>query len=110
MDKFAFITEHGKFSQLRLSFGTKNSSARFAELIDKVLGHFDKDKVVYFLGDVIIAANNIQEMRQLLEEVLQTLIYKNLNIESAKMQLCKKEIVFLGFKLHENSTHQQKKK
>lgn len=99
--KLAFITEDGKYNPLRLAFGTKNSSAYFAELIEKVLGHFDKTKVQFFMDDVVIGTNSIHEMLQLLEQVLQTLINHNLTIEPSKMQICKTDIEFLGFQLNQ---------
>lgn len=71
--------------------------------------HFDKSKVVYFMGDVIFATNAIQGMLQLLKEVLQTLIDHNLTIEPSKMQICKKEIDFLGFHLNQEGYSPAKK-
>lgn len=50
--KLSFITEQGKFRPLRLSFGTRNSSAHFVEFIGKVLGHSDRHRVAYFIDDV----------------------------------------------------------
>lgn len=35
-EKLAFITEHGKFSFLRLTYGTRLSTAIFSELMDKI--------------------------------------------------------------------------
>lgn len=100
--KLAFVTEYGVFSPCRLNFGLKISSTRFAELMDKVLGHFPKDKVNYYLDDVIIAAENPQEMLKLLQEVLQTFINNNITVEPSKAQICKEEIEFLGFKVNKN--------
>lgn len=49
--------EEQKFNPVRLAFGIKNSSIYFAELIDKVSGHFDKTKVQHFMDDVATASN-----------------------------------------------------
>lgn len=101
-EKLAFITEHGKYQPVRLNFGLKVSPTTFAELIDNVLGHFNKEEVSYFIDDLIIASNSTERMITLLEEVLQTLIQNNLTVEPSKMQVCKTEIEFLGYKVNEN--------
>lgn len=56
--KLAFVTEFGKYGPCCLNFGLKISPIRFAELMDKVLGHFPKDKVGYFIDDVILSTNS----------------------------------------------------
>ena len=101
-DKLSFITEFGRFRPLRLPFGTKLSSLVWAELMDKLLGHFDKNKLAYFVDDVLLAANSVDEMLQMLDEVLDIFKKHNLTIDPKKMEICKKEIEFLGFAINEN--------
>lgn len=96
--KLAFVTEFGKFALVAL----KISPTRFAEFMDKVLGHFLKYKVGYFIDDVILARNSPQAMVQLLQEVLQTLIDHNLTVERSDVQICRQEIEFLVFKVNKN--------
>lgn len=100
--KLAFVTEFRKFGPCRLNFGLKISPTRFAELMDKVLGHFPKDKVGYFIDDVILATDSPQEMVKLLQEELQTVIDHKLTVEPSKVQICKQEIEFLGIKVNKN--------
>lgn len=100
--KLAFVTECGKYAPCRLNFGLKLSSTKFAELMDRVLGHFPKDKVGYFIDDVVLAEDTPEGMAQLLKEVLETLIDHNLTVEPSKVQICKPEIEFLGFKVNKN--------
>ena len=101
-DKLAFITEFGRFRPLKLPFGTKLSSLVWAELMDKVLGNYDKTKVAYFIDDVVIGSDSIEEMLQILDEILKTFKHHNLTIDPKKIQICKKEIEFLGFAINEN--------
>lgn len=108
-EKLAFITEFGKFQPLRMNFGLKVSPTTFAELMDLVLGDFNKEEVTYFIDDVLIAANSVERMLILIEEVLKKLIDTNLTIEPRKMQICKHEIEFLGFRVHENGYSPSKK-
>lgn len=80
-----FIIKFGKYSSCRLNFGFKIRPAQFAELMDKVLGHFPKYKIGYFIDDVTLAANTTQEILQLLQEVLEMLIAYSLTIESSNL-------------------------
>lgn len=107
--KLAFITENGRYSFLRLPFGTKLSTGVFANLINDTLGHFDKSEVSYFVDDVILAANSLEEMINLIDRVLKTLIENNLTIDPAKMQICLEEIEFLGFSVNEKGYSPSKK-
>lgn len=75
-------------------------STVFAELIEKVLGEFNKDKVGYFIDDVILETHSTKRVASQLQEMLQTLIQHNLTIEPNKMQVCKNEIDCLGFKIN----------
>lgn len=82
--KLSFIIEHVKFWPLRFSLETHNSSVHFPELIDKILWHFDRKNVAYFIDAVLIKADSIPELLDILEKVLQTLIENNLTIEPCK--------------------------
>lgn len=108
-EKLAFITEYGKFQPVRMNFGLKISPTTFAELMDLVLGDFNKEEVTYYIDDVLIASNSVERMLTLITEVLQKLIDTNLTIEPKKMQICKQEIEFLGFRVHEDGYSPSKK-
>lgn len=109
IEKLAIITEHGKYSYLRLPFGTRLSTAYFAELMDILLGHFDKSQVAYFIDDILLAANSLSEMIELLDRVLNIFIDNNITIEPTKMQLCMEEIEFLGFTLNKEGVSPSKR-
>lgn len=99
-EKLAFVTEDGKYTSTRLNFGLKVSPTVFSELMDKVLGHFNKNEVGWYIDDLIVSANSIERMIQLLTEILQTLIDHNLTVEPSKMQICQEQIEFLGYKIN----------
>lgn len=69
--------------------------------MNTAVGHFSEDKIGYFIDDVILAAIRPQEMLELLQEILETLIENNLTVETSKLPICKEEIDFLGFKVSE---------
>lgn len=99
-EKLAFITECGKFSFLRLPFGTRLSTAVFSELMDTIFAEFDKSQIAHFIDDIILATDSLEEMLDLLDKVLKVFIQHNLTVEPSKIQLCMQEIEFLGFTLH----------
>lgn len=53
------------------------------------------------MDDVVISTNTVQQMLQILEQLLKTLIDHNLTTEPFKMRISKKEIEFLGFQINQ---------
>ena len=101
-DKLSFITEFGVYRPNRVMFGTKLSTQIFAQLIDLIFKDVDKSKIRFFIDDIIIASESIEEMLQLLQQVLSILTENNLTLDPRKMQILKTEIDFLGFKINQH--------
>ena len=78
-------------------------------LINRVLGKFDRNNVKYFTDDVLISTNSVEYRQQLLTQVLVEFIKHNLTLEPSKMQICKREIDFLGFKINKEGISPAKK-
>ena len=97
------LLNFGHFHPLHFPFGTKLNSLVWVELMDKLLAHFDKSKLAYFIDRVVLAANSVEEKIQMLDEILDIFKQDNLIIDPKKMQIYKREIEFLGFIIHENS-------
>ena len=93
-DKLSFNTELGRFRPLKLSFGTKLSSLVWVELIDKILGKYDKTKLAYFTDDVVIGSDSIEEMLQILDENLNTSKQHILIIDPKKCKFAKRRSNF----------------
>lgn len=100
--KLAFCTEFGNFCPTRLPFGARNSVAYFSTLINKCLEKLKGKNVQYFLDDIIIAAEDLTEMKLWLQKVFDKLKLFNLTLDPAKLQIAKPQITYLGFKLHKN--------
>lgn len=96
-EKLAFCTELGNFQPTRLPFGARNSSSYFHTLISKCLGDMQGPNLQYFLDDIIVAANSIDELLKILQSVFDKLKQFNLTLDPSKMQFCKQEITYLGF-------------
>ena len=56
--------------------------------------------VQYFLDDIIVAADNIEEMLLWLQKVFNKLAEFNLTLDPAKAQLCKENIKYLRFNIN----------
>ncbi|GBN21322.1 Transposon Tf2-9 polyprotein, partial [Araneus ventricosus] len=100
--KLAFCTEMGNFQPTRLPFGSKNSTSYFHTLISKCLNGITGKNVQFFLDDIIIATDSLCELKVTLQTVFDRLTKFNLTLDPAKLQLCKPEIIYLGFDLNAN--------
>lgn len=101
-EKLAFCCELGNFQPRRLPFGAKNSTAYFHTLISKCLNDIKGSNIQFFLDDIIVAAETIEEMIELLQKIFERLEKFNLTLDPAKMQICKNKITYLGFQLDKN--------
>lgn len=101
MRKFcSFITEFGNFQIKRLAFGLKNSGAYFTQLMNTVMQGLSKQNIFFYLDDIILAADTKNELQKNMQVLFDRLKYYNLTLDPAKLQLFKKEITFLGFKIN----------
>lgn len=99
--KLSFCCEIGNFQPLRLPFGSRNSTSYFHSVISKCLQNLKGPNLQYFLDDIIVAADSIDEMSNLLQQVFDRLKLFNLTLDPAKLQLCKTKITYLGFNLEQ---------
>lgn len=100
--KLAFCSELGNFQPCRMPFGGRNSTSYFHTLIHKCLGDLKGKNLQFFLDDIILAADSLEELLPILQAVFDRLSKFNLTLDPAKLQLCKKEITYLGFTLNAN--------
>lgn len=101
-DKLAFCCELGTYRPTRLFFGSKNSGSYFHTLISKCFNDLKGPYLQYFIDDIIIAANSIKEMKEMLQKVFERLKKFNLTLDPKKLQLCKEKITYLGFDINKD--------
>ncbi|GBN62184.1 Transposon Tf2-9 polyprotein, partial [Araneus ventricosus] len=101
-EKLAFCCELGNFQPCRLPFGAKNSTSYFHTLMSKCLKDIQGSNIQFFLDDIILASDTIQEMKCLLQQVFERLEKFNLTLDPAKMQICENKITYLGFELNKS--------
>lgn len=100
--KLAFCCDEGNFQPKRLFFGSKNSTSYFHTLISKCINDLKGPNVQYFLDDIIVAANSIAELIEILQTVFDRLSKFNLTLDPQKLQLCQSNITYLGFHVNKD--------
>lgn len=102
MEKLAFCSEIGNFCPTRLPFGLRNSTSYFHSVLYKCLKDIVGSNIQFFLDDIIVAADTIDQMMQLLQKIFDNLISYNLTLDPKKLQICQTEITYLGFTVNQN--------
>lgn len=98
-EKCALVSPFGNLQPTRLSFGLKNSSAYFIQLMQLVLRDIMSKEISFYVDDVIIAANSLDKLHQNMEKVFKCFLDFNLTIDPKKVKIAKQEIEILGFKI-----------
>lgn len=92
----------GLFCFKRMPFGLVNSAASQCRLMNIVLGYDLEPKVFHYLDDIIITAENFDEMVELMKVVADRLTKNGLSINIQKSQVAAKRISYLGYVIDEN--------
>lgn len=87
-------TLKGLFQYCRLPFGIKTAAGIFQRVIEQVLAKFSYVKV--YIDDVLIVADDEEQLRQRTVEVIQTLQDVGFKANWGKCEFGKRELPFLG--------------
>ena len=79
-----------------MSFGLTNAPAVFMDLMNRVFCSFLDKFIVVFIDDVLVYSKSIEEHREHLRMVLQTLREHQLYANFSKYEFWLEEVVFLG--------------
>lgn len=96
--KTAFITADDTGEFTRMVFGLMNAPF-FSKLMERVLGPYRKDDIVFFLDDIMIAAKDWKTLKERFIKVMQALVNAGLTINIHKCYFLQSEISFLGFEI-----------
>ena len=102
-EKLAFSVNGKQYAFQRLSFGLCNAPSKFSELMSKVMQPFQRNEAIHFMDDIILLSKTPQEHVQLLERMFKALRAAGLRITPSKTELFKKEVLYLGYIISENS-------
>ena len=99
-EKTAFRTSGGQLYEFnQLPFGLCNAPATFSRLMDRTLAGLAWNICLYYLDDIIVFSRTWQEHLHRLEVVFKRLREANLKLGSAKCNLAKEEVNFLGYRV-----------
>jgi hypothetical protein len=101
--RLAITTESGQFTWTKMPMGSKNCPAVFQRLMDKAFRRIPKSRLVVYMDDLLIHAENDHQNLQILREVFDTLRKSNLKLRASKTKLLVKEIEFCGFILKDGN-------
>lgn len=87
----------GLFHFQRMPFGLTNSPATMSRLMYRVLGHDLEPAIFVYIDDIIILAESVQHMLELLNEVGKRLSAANLAVNLGKCRFFVKEAKYLGY-------------
>uniref|UniRef100_A0A1X7VRC9 Reverse transcriptase domain-containing protein n=1 Tax=Amphimedon queenslandica TaxID=400682 RepID=A0A1X7VRC9_AMPQE len=95
-EKTAFVTCNGLYQFNVLPFGLCNGPATVQRLMDSVLNGVHWSTGLFYLDDVIVLGNSLEEHLINLAGVLNRLQKANLRMKPTKCDLFQKRILFLG--------------
>ena len=94
--KTAFLTHRGLYVYNAMPFGLCNAPSTFQRLIKKVLGKLVGSGVLIYLDDVLLYADDPEDLIELLRRVLKRLIDAGLKCKAQKCHLFAEKIHYLG--------------
>lgn len=97
ISKTGFITPEGHYEFLRMPFGLANSPSVYQRLMDKILGPLRFGKVLPYMDDLLIAADNDAEALEILHTVLGIIRDSKLTLNLEKCKFLQREIEYLGY-------------
>lgn len=100
-EKLAFTSMFGQYEFNRMPYGYKNSPAYFLSLMNECLKDVGPG-IHWYMDDIIITANSLEEMLERLEKVFKTFTSHNLTLSPTKCKFFKTHIDFLGYNISEN--------
>ena len=94
--KIAFRTRYGHYEFLVMPFGLTNAPDAFMALMNWVFQPYLDRFVIVFIDDILVYSRSIEEHKEHLRTVLQTLRKKQLYAKLSKCEFWLDQVVFLG--------------
>ena len=95
--KTTVATEFGLFQYTTAPYGIQGILHAFNRALRLVLAGVPPETVIQYFDDVIVLSKTLDEMHTNLDAVLAALKRAGLTVSLKKLQLCQKEVSFLGF-------------
>jgi hypothetical protein len=100
--KAAFKTNRGLFEPTVMFFGMCNSPATFQAMMDSIFSDMiEERRVIVYMNDILIFAENQEELQERTKQVLQRLREHDLFLKPKKCEFNKTTMEYLGFIIQE---------
>lgn len=97
--KTAFNTRYGHYEFLVMPFGLTNAPATFQTLMNDVFKDFLEKFVIVYLDDILIYSKTLEEHKEHVELVLETLRRAKLTAKLSKCEFFTQDTVWVGHRL-----------
>lgn len=94
--KTAFVTRYGLFEFITMPFGLSGSPATFQRCLELALAGLQWKICLIYLDDILVFANQFEEMMDRLGQVLERIREAQLKLKPSKCQFLQKEVAYLG--------------
>lgn len=98
-DYTAFVTPGGHFQYKRMPFGLANAPAVFMRLMNLVIQKIKDKRVIVYMDDLLLAAETVPEVIDLLRKVLTVLLEANLTLSLKKCRFFYDTVNYLGHEI-----------
>jgi Reverse transcriptase (RNA-dependent DNA polymerase) len=100
--KAAFKTNRGLFEPMVMFFGMCNSPATFQAMMDSIFSNMiEERRVIVYMDDILIFAENQEELKKQTKQVLQRLWEHDLFLKPKKCKFNKMTMEYLGLIIQE---------
>lgn len=94
----SFVTPLGQFEYLRMPFGLTNAPRVFQRFVDSIFRDLiDKNQIITYLDDILIATEAIDEHLSIVEEVFRLAKKNGLCFRLDKCSFLYREVTYLGY-------------
>ncbi|CAA0813692.1 Uncharacterized mitochondrial protein AtMg00860, partial [Striga hermonthica] len=96
ISKTAFRTRYGHYEFVVMPFGLSNAPAVFMDLMNRVFHPFLDQFVIVFIDDILVYSRDIDQHKEHLRIVLETLRREKLYAKFSKCEFWLNRVAFLG--------------
>ena len=105
VEKTAFTTRYGNYEFMVMPFGLCNAPATFQTLMNSIF-----QEVIVYLDDILVFSKTLEQHRNHVKKVLETLRRNKLYCKLSKCQFGRQTIDFVGYTVSQNTVAMQSDK
>ena len=110
VEKTAFTTRYGNYEFMVMPFGLCNAPATFQTLMNSIFQEDLDSFVIVYLDDILVFSKTLEQHRNHVKKVLETLRRNKLYCKLSKCQFARQTIDFVGYTVSQNTVAMQSDK